>query len=686
MGTSVGVGGIVSGVQWRELVDALVAQDRARMVTPLQDRVSLATRRKTAWTEFDGLARKLQDAAKALQTGSAFKAYSTSVSPTASGRTLFTATAGDTAVPGAYRAEVLSLARAEKLSGRVVTDPAVALGLAGTFQVNGQQVTVAVGDSLNDVRDKIGAVNTGASGTGVSASVLTSSAGRSRLVLSADTAGSTGVPLTDGPEGVLKDLGFLDSQTRTVSSATVAVAAALGVTVPPPSTIKIGNRTISVDLAVDSLTSIAARIRAAGGEAEVAAESSGGANAYRLRVGSSVTASADPNSADTLTALGISEGGRTTVRQVVAGSAAYTGAGGGTATGSTRLLDLGIAGAGAGLTVGSAINISGVRGDGTSVSLGFTVQDADTVDTLLARINDATSGFGAGTRPATASIGPDGKLRLEDGTGGDSRLALSIGVVPSNGGASTAALGGFTTETVGRSRELVDGSDAQMRIDGVLVTRSSNTIGDALSGVSINLQQAEVGTVVDFTVARDNASSSQKVKDFVKAYNDVLSFFNGQQLSGQPLANETALRRVFSSFTEALRTDVPSAGSFSRGTLVGMTLDRNGRLELNETTFNTAMSTNLSAVQSLFGSSGIGAAMVSATTLATRSGDGTIVAQQDSLDATSGRLNRRITVMEQRVQERREALVARFSAMESALSRLQSQGNALSASILGLNK
>ena len=686
MGASVGVGGIVSGVQWRELVDALVAQDRARMVTPLQERVSLATKRKTAWTEFDGLVRKLQDAAKALQTGSAFKAYSASVSPTASGRTLFTATAGETAVPGAYRAEVLSLARAEKLSGNVVADPSVALGLAGTFQVNGQQVSVAVGDSLNDVRDKIGAVNSGASATGVSASVLTSSTGRNRLVLSADAAGSTGVPLTDGPEGVLKSLGFLDMQSRTVSSATQAVAATLGVSVPAPSTIKIGGQTIAVDLTIDSLTSIAAKIRAASGQADVVAETNGGATTYRLRVGANVTASADPNSADTLTALGIMEGGRTAVRQVLASSASYTGAGGGVATGSTLLTDVGLGGVSAGLSAGSAINIAGVRGDGTSVSIGFTVQAGDTMDTLLARINDPVTGFGGGSRPASASIGPDGKLRFEDGTGGDSRLALSIGVVSSSGGASTAALGSFATETVGRSRELVDGSDAQMRIDGVLITRNSNTIGDALSGVSINLQQAEAGTVVDLTVSRDTSASMQKTKDFVKAYNDVLSFFNGQQLNGQPLANETTLRRVLSSFTEALRTEVVGAGSYSRGTLVGMTLDRNGRLELNESTFSTAMATNLSAVQSLFGSSGIGAAMVTATTVATRSGDGTIVSQQDSLDATSGRLSRRITVMEQRVQERREALIARFSSMEQALSRLQSQGNALSASILGLNK
>jgi flagellar hook-associated protein 2 len=684
MGTGIGIGGLASGVQWRDLVESIITAERARNIGRLETQVSDAGRRKTQWQEFEKLVRRLDETANALRAGTAWRGFGASVSPSPSGRTLFAATASSAATPGAYSVEVVDLARAAKVSGGVVSDPATALGRAGTFQVAGQTVTVAAGDSLNQVRDRINALNTGGTPTRVSASVLTSATGASRLILSADQAGSGGIPLVDGPEGTLRDLGFLDSRSRTVSPATQAIAAALGVNMPPPSTIKVGDRTIAVDLTTDSLSSIAARIRAAGVQAEVQAETSGGTTQFRLSIGASVTATEDPNSAANIAALGITEGTRSTVKQVVATGGSFTDAGGATATGSTLLTALRRDGTAMNLQVGDAINVTGTRGDGSAVTVGLTVGASDTLDTLLARLNDPVSGFGGGARPASASIGPDGRLRLEDGTGGDSRLSLAFSVAPVAGGPAAPAFGPTAVETTGRARELVRGSDAQVRVDGVLVTRPSNTIGDALPGVTLSLQQAEPGTTVDLTVSRDQEASLKAVRDFVSAYNDVVSFQNGQQVEGQPLALDSTLRRIVSSFTGALRTEVDAAGAFDRGTLVGMTLSRTGRLELDEAKLRTVMSTDLPALETLFGATGIGGAMRTATQEATRFGTGTISSQISSIDNSTGRTRSRISVLQQRLDERREALIRQFTAMEQSLSQLQSQGNQLASAVAGL--
>ncbi|MCU0625257.1 MAG: flagellar filament capping protein FliD [Gemmatimonadaceae bacterium] len=683
MGTSIGFGGLASGVQWRDLVDQLIAAERARNIGRFETQIDQGSKQQVAWRELTGLVQKLEDAAGALKLGTGFRSFATSISPTPSGRALFSASASSTATPGAYRVEVLDLARAGKVSGGIVADPAAALGRSGAFQVAGQTVSVAATDSLNDVRDRINALNTGANATRVSASILTSSAGASRLILSAEQAGSTGVALTDGPEGTLRDLGFLDSQSRTVSSATTAIAAALGVTMPPPATIRVGDQTITVDLTTDSLSSIAARIRAAGVQAEVNRETVGAGTQFRLSIGANVQASDDPGSEDVLTALGITEGGRGTVKQVLASADAFTRANGTPAIGSTRLVDLFRDGANAGVTAGSALTFTGTRGDGTTVSVGITVTATTTVNNVLARLNDATTGFGAGTRPATASLGPDGRIRLEDGTGGDSRLSLTASLSPAGGGPAQP-LGAIRTETVGRSRELVRGSDAQLRVDGVLVTRNSNTIGDALAGVTFTLQQAEPGTVVDFTVSRNEEAGVKAVEDFASAYNDIVSFFNGQQLDGQPLANEPTLRRVLASFTQALRTQVPAAGDFNRAPLAGITLSRTGRLDVDTAKLRTAMATNLPAIQSLLGEQGIGNAMVEAARSATRVGNGTISSQLSSIDNSASRLRERIGTLQQRLDERRERLIAQFTAMESSLARLQAQGSSLTAAVSGL--
>lgn len=686
MGTSIGVGGLASGVQWRDLVDSIISAERARNIGRLETQVSDADKRKVQWQAFEGLVRKLDDAASALRSGTAFRTFGAVASPTAGGRQLLTATASSAATPGAFSVEVLELARAGKVSGAVVSDPAAALGRAGSFTVAGQAITISATDSLNDVRDRINALNTGANATRVSASVLTSSAGASRLILSADQAGSAGVALQDGGEGVLRDLGFLDTRSRQVSSATTAIAAALGVTMPPPSTVRVGDQVISVDLTTDSLASIAARIRAAGAQAEVQSETVGGQTQYRLSVGAMVSATADPNSAATIAALGLAEGGRASVKQVVGPAGTLTDAGGTTATGSTLLTSLRRDGAAMGLTVGDTITIGGTRGDGSAVSTSLVIGASDTVDTLLARINDAASGFGGGARPASASIGPDGRIRLEDGTGGDSRLALALAVTPAAGGPATQPFGASTTLTTGRARDLVRGSDAQVRVDGVLVTRASNTIGDALQGVSLSLQQADPGNPVTLAVTRDDEASVQAVRDFVKAYNDVVSFMNGQQVEGQPLAFDPTLRRIIGTFTQALRTEIPGAGDVARGTLVGMTLQRNGQLQLDEGRFRTAMAGNLGGIQALFGGAGIGGAMRAATQAATRFGDGTIATQVSSIDTANGRARDRIQTLQQRLDERRERLVLQFSSMEQSLSRLQAQGNQLQAAILGFSQ
>ena len=579
----------------------------------------------------------------------------------------------------------MDLARAEKLSGAVVADSAVALGLTGTFAIAGQNVTVAATDTLDAVRDKINSLNTGGTPTKVSASVIASAAGQKRLVISSDSPGSTGTGLADGTEGVLRDLGFMDTQSRAVPSMGLSVAAALGVTMPPPSSIRVGNTTISIDLSVDSISIIVAKIRAAGAQAEVQKDIVGGVPSYRISVGGNVTATADPNSASTIAALGFASGAQTSVQQVVASGLAFQGASNTVATATTRLTDLRAGGVSLGVTVGDTLTFSGMRGDGTTITTSFVVGGADTLQTLLSKLNDNTTGFGAGTRPALASVDPDGKLRLNDTVGGDSRLRLALTLSPAAGGAPASLLGSFSAETVGRSRAMVKGSDAQVRVDGVLITRSSNTISDALQGVSLNLLQSEPGSEIDLTVTRDLEKSVKSVKDFASAYNDVVTFAAGQQLAGQPLQSSTTLRRILSSFTQSLRTEVPTAGAYSRSTLAGLTLSRAGTVDVDDTRLRDALGANLTGVQALFGTAGIGNAMVTATNFASRSVDGTITSAISSITDSNSRLTRRITDAQARVDTRRTALITRFTSMELAISRLQQQGTNLSSAVSGLN-
>jgi len=607
--------GLASGVQWRDLVDQLVAIDKQRKVDPVLARKTLAQQRVDAWSSYQSLAVKFRDAAKALRDASAFGAFKVSGGTSAtSGRTLLTASAAFGANPGNYAVEVLDVARANKLSGNVVASASSALGFSGEFGVNGQKVTVVATDTLANVRDKINALNVGANPSGVTASVLSTGSTQHRLVLSADSTGAAGIELVDGSSGVLQSLGVVDgtkslnlasdggTQSHKVSSTTAAIATMLGVTMPPPATIEVGGRVISVDLTVDSLSSIAAKIAAAGGNATVASETAGGKTSYRL-VSSDTVSASTVDGQRTLEVLGFVKHGRSGVSQVVQSENAYSDALGAAASATTLLTDLRVNGNPLALAAGDTFAIQGQRGDGSAVSLSFVVGAGDTMQTLLNKINDPASGFGSGSRTATASLSA-GKIVLSDSTTGDSQLSLSLSATRVSDG-SLVSFGRQLVSTVGRQREVVAGTDAKVRVDGVVVKRASNTITDALNGVTLNLQQAEVGSTVSLNVERDADALSAKVKGVADAYNALVQFRTSQQADGKPLKGNSTLRQSIASLTGQLLSNVSGlTGTFNRAGAAGLALQSDGTLKLDEAAFKTALTTNFTDIVSLFNTAG----------------------------------------------------------------------------------
>jgi len=674
------IGGVSSGIQWNDIIDASIAAMEARSVKPISDRIALRAKQKDAWTALQKLVDTMNVNAMAVRRAG-FGGY-TATAPTSplSGRSLFTAVPSATAVPGRYRVEVLQLADTAKIAGGMVADTAAARGLTGTMTVNGTDITVDLADSLAAIRTKINSAN-----AGVTASIVSEGGTAGRLVITSNTAGAAGMSITDGTGGLARELGLLDSRSKPISSAVQAAAAAMGLAVwPSPASIRVGNTVITVDLATDSLAAVAARINAAGGAASVQSEAYGSETRYRLVLDGNVTAvSGDADSQAVIDALGITAGAAGSVPQTVQ-SPVYTDAADATASAGTLLAGLKVDGASAGLAVGDAINIRGTRGDGTAVTIGLVVGASDTMQTLVDRINDATSGFGSGARPATASLGPDGRIRLTDDTAGASRLSMSMTVTRADG--SLGSLGASTTSVPGRTRELQVGQDAVIRVDGREITRTSNNITDAIDGVTLNLTLQEPGTTVELAIERDVKGAADAVQKLVESYNAVRAFFDEQRVVDAPLYADSSLRRVVESFTAALRTEVSGNATYGRATNVGMVLDRNGLLTFNQETFKTAFADKPTEIESLFGFSGLGGAFVTATDQANSYSAGPINLQIRSITENNVVLRTREAEALRRLELRREQLVAQYTRMENALAKLNSQSSSLLASIQGLQQ
>jgi hypothetical protein len=120
------------------------------------------------------------------------------------------------------------------------------------------------------------------------------------------------------------------------------------------------------------------------------------------------------------------------------------------------------------------------------------------------------------------------------------------------------------------------GKDAIVRVDGRTVVRTSNTITDAIGGVTLSLNTAEPGTAIDVTIDRDVQGTVDSVQKFADSYNQIRKFYDEQRVADAPLASDTRLRSVISTFQDALRTEVPGNGTYNRLALAGLVLDKNG--------------------------------------------------------------------------------------------------------------
>lgn len=604
--------GLASGVQWRDLIDQIMQVER-RPAALVEQQITGIQSKSATWLTFQTKLTAFQDAVEGLADGSSFQKSKTAVYGTG-----FSASTSSDFLPGSYSVEVLRLAAAEKVGGDIVASSSTALGLSGEFWINGTRLEVASGDTLSDVAYAINAANTGSGATGVSASILNSGGGR-QLVLTSQTTGAAGIDLVDGAGGVVAGLGLTDGQlaikhatsdgatSDAFESKTLPVSTLRGLTGTSTGHVTIGSGTgvfsVDIDLTQD-LEQIAADIQSAattagsGVTASVVTETVDGETTYRLDIGGTTTFSDDGG---VLQTLGVLEGGRGTVtQQITSGTTLETG--GSPAVGTTDLTALD-----GGPQLGDTFTVEGAKPDGTTFSLTLTVAaasdpdngDVKTLDDVLSALNGA-SGFDG---DATASL-VDGQIVVTDASGGASQLDLSI--VAHNESGGTLDFGDFGLTATGRRREIVDGADAAVRIDGVYSTHSSNSVTEAIPGVSLSLSAVTTEPGV-LTVSRNTEYAVSAVKSLVSAYNEISTFvtdqFTGGEGSTKPLAGDTTLRSMMSQVRTTMQATLSTGvgGEWSRLGELGIQVQRDGTFEADEATLRSALASDPTSVERLFG-------------------------------------------------------------------------------------
>lgn len=219
--------------------------------------------------------------------------------------------------------------------------------------------------------------------------------------------------------------------------------------------------------------------------------------------------------------------------------------------------------------------------------------NSDTLQSLVDKIN--------ATGNHTASI----VTEKVDGVD-KSRIAINSASWPAGYSDPNNLLGvlGVTKDNV--ANQVTAASDAQVQIDGVTVNSATNTLNNVVGGMTLNL--SKVGTTT-LTVSRDNSAIKKKVTDFQKAYNDVITYIRGNSQFDQESFQTGALfgDQTTAQVESALNTMLfgnAGTGSIKNLAELGFSLDDQGKLELDESKLDSAISTKLDDVKKLFMATG----------------------------------------------------------------------------------
>ncbi len=316
--------------------------------------------------------------------------------------------------------------------------------------------------------------------------------------------------------------------------------------------------------------------------------------------------------------------------------------------------------------------------DGTVNTINISAEDA-TLAGVMEAVNQADLGV-------TASIINDGsdtnpyRLTL---TGHDTATIFSIDGSALN---DSETFGDFTVYQPASAAEIV--------VDGITITSDSNTVEDAIPGVTLDLEKAEIGTITQVNITKDNSAISTNISAFVAGYNEVISFVTSQSTMGDTagglLGGDSGLSAIKRHLQGMLTDYIDNSGSFRAMSELGLETQKDGTLTINSSTLTDAIDGDFDSLVSLLagntdGNEGIATQFEEYLEGLTSSSSGLLAGRKENIDSNIKRIDTRIEQMEKRLAKREETLRKQFLAMEQLVSIMNSQSSFLTQQMTAIS-
>ncbi|WP_437206718.1 flagellar filament capping protein FliD [Planctomicrobium sp. SH664] len=214
-----------------------------------------------------------------------------------------------------------------------------------------------------------------------------------------------------------------------------------------------------------------------------------------------------------------------------------------------------------------------------------------------------------------ANVGVSASV-VQDGSTGGNAYRLLLTSTETGQGKSISVVNSLTASDGETARPEFDfdypvqaATDAQIRLgDGpgaLVVNKSTNTVSDLISGVTLNLLAADAGKTVTVNVAQDTSGAATAVQDFVSAYNGVLDLiskytsFDAETKQAGILLGDRSISQIKNELQSTIQSVVPGlSAKANRLSSLGITVADNGSLVVDSGRLESVIAGKVSGVTS----------------------------------------------------------------------------------------
>lgn len=366
------------------------------------------------------------------------------------------------------------------------------------------------------------------------------------------------------------------------------------------------------------------------------------------------------------------------------------------------------------LASGTFTNSSAVVGTGklsiefgTTDASGFTAKSGstplsitiDSSNNTLAGVRDAINKANAGVTASIVTGAGGSRLVLRGGTGAANSMRITAADDDGDNGdaAGLSSLAWDPAATAGAGRNMTQTQaalNAQFNIDGVDLESGSNTVANALDGVSLTLSKVS-STPVSVDVSVPTSTLQKNVTDFVAAWNGMNTLMRSLTANDPtgnndgPLQGDFTASQVLRGLRNQLLGSVAGVAGPSTLNAIGVTLQQDGSLKADTTKLSSVSPKQLSDLFTQVASAdkpataGIAVRFKTWTDSLTKTG-GLLAGRQASLQSEIKDNQSRQDRENTRLSNVEAALRRQYSTLDTTMSNLNQQ-LAQMKSALGLN-